>query len=173
MSDAGIQTDSEKLEALKSWPVPKNVKEVRSYLGFTGYYRPFVKNYARIARPLNDRLVGHCTTSKGKGKKPKTKVSRAVFEWTDSHQKAFENLKEKLANPPVLAYADYQLPFKLRTDASNTGLGAVLYQNQGGLDRVIAYASRSLKTAEKIYPAHKLEFLALKWVFTKKFHDYL
>ena len=107
VSDAGIQTDSEKLEALKSWPVPKNVKEVRSYLSFTGYYRRFVKNYARIARPLNDLLVGHCTTTKGKGKKSKTKVSRAVFEWTDSHQKAFENLKEKLASPPVLAYADY------------------------------------------------------------------
>ena len=96
-----------------------------------------------------------------------------MFEWTDSHQKAFENLKEKLASPPVLAYADYQLPFKLHTDASNTGLGAVLYQNQGGLDRVIAYASRSLKTAEKNYPAHKLEFLALKWAVTEKFHDYL
>ena len=173
VSDAGIQTDSEKLEALKSWPVPKNVKEVRSYLGFTGYYRRFVKNYARIARPLNDLLVGHCTNNKSKGKKPKTKVSRAVFEWTDSHQKAFESLKEKLASPPVLAYADYQLPFKLHTDASNTGLGAVLYQNQGGLDRVIAYASRSLKTAEKNYPAHKLEFLALKWAVTEKFHDYL
>ena len=65
------------------------------------------------------------------------------------------------------------MPFKLHTDASNTGLGAVLYQNQGGLDRVIAYASRSLKTADKNYPAHKLEFLVLKWAVTEKFHDYL
>ena len=125
VSDAGIQTDSEKLRALKSWPGSKNVKEVRSYLGFTGYYHHFFKNFACIARPLNDLLVGHCTTTTGKGKKPKTKVSQAVFEWTDSHQKAFENLKEKLANHSVLAYADYQLPFKLYKDASNTGLGAV------------------------------------------------
>ena len=73
-----------------------------------------------------------------------------MFEWTDKQQTAFDYLKEKLANPPVLAYADYHLPFKLHTDASNTGLGAVLYQNQGGFDRVIACASRSLKPAEKI-----------------------
>ena len=135
------------------------MKEVRSYLGFTGYYRRFVKNYAHIARPLNDLLVGHCTTTKGKGKKAKTKVSRAMFEWTDSQQKAFENLKEKLASPPVLAYADYHLPFKLHTDASNTGLGAVLYQHQGGLDRVIANASKSLKTAEKITLLTSWKFL--------------
>ena len=75
--------------------------------------------------------------------------------------------------PPVLAYADYRLPFKLHTDASTTGLGAVLYQHQDGHDRVVAYASRSLKTSERNYPAHKLEFLALKWAITEKFHDYL
>ena len=79
----------------------------------------------------------------------------------------------KLSNPPVLAYADYRLPFKLHTDASCSGLGAVLYQCQDGLDRVIAYASRSLKPSERNYPAHKLEFLALKWAVTDKFHDYL
>ena len=76
-------------------------------------------------------------------------------------------------NPPVLAYADYRLSFKLHTDASNTGLGAVLCQHQDGQDRVVAYASRRLKTSEKNYPAHKLEFLVLKWAITEKFHDYL
>ena len=79
VSEAGIQIDQEKLEALKYWPVPKNVKEVRAYLGFMGYYRHLVKHYARIARPLNDLLVGHCSTTKSKGKTSKTKVSRAVF----------------------------------------------------------------------------------------------
>ena len=97
-----------------------------------GNCRRFVKNYACIARHLNDLLVGHCTTTNVKGKK------RAVFEWMESQQTVFEKLKEKLSNPPVLAYTDYHLPFKLHTNASNTGLGAVLYQNQGGLDRVIA-----------------------------------
>jgi hypothetical protein len=69
---------------------------------------------------------------------------------------------EKLTSPPILAYADYTLPFILHTDASNEGLGAVLYQKQGGNDRVIAYASRSLRGAERLYSAHKREFLALK-----------
>ena len=70
-------------------------------------------------------------------------------------------------------YANYKKPFKLHTDASTSGLGGVLYQQQDGIDRVIAYASRSLKPAERNYPAHKLEFLALKWAITDKFHDYL
>ena len=73
----------------------------------------------------------------------------------------------------MLAFADYKLPFKLHTDASISGLGAVLYQQQGGLDRFLAYASRSLKPSERNYPAHKLEFLALKWAVMDKFHDYL
>ena len=147
------------------------MKDVRAFLGFTGYYRRFIRNYARIARPLNDLLVGHSTAKKDKAKRPRAKKS--PFEWTDFQQKAFETLKEKLTNPPVLAYADYRCQFKLHTDASSTGLGAVLYQNQDGQDRVVSYASRSLRPSKKNYPAHKLEFLALKWSVTDKFHDYL
>ncbi|MCG8077519.1 MAG: hypothetical protein JAY75_14940, partial [Candidatus Thiodiazotropha taylori] len=116
-------------------------------------------------------LVGHSTNKKDKAKKTKAKMT--PFKWTDSQQQAFEALKDKLTKPPVLAYADYRLPFKLHTDASTTGLGAVLYQHQDGQDRVVCYASRSLKPSEKHYPAHKLEFLALKWSITEKFHDYL
>ena len=74
---------------------------------------------------------------------------------------------------PVLAYADFKAPFILHTDASGDGLGAVLYQVQEGKQRVIAYASRSLSRSERNYPVHKLEFLALKWAITDKFHDYL
>ena len=85
----------------------------------------------------------------------------------------FVTLKAKLYNPPVLAYAEYHLPFKLHTDTSITGLGAVLYQHQNGEDRVVSYASRSLKPSESNYPAHKWDFLALKWVVTEKYHDYL
>ena len=133
--------------AIKNWPVPHTVKEVRAFLGFTGYYRRFIRNNARIARPLNNLLVGHSTAKKDKAKRPKTK--KVPFKWTDSQLKAFESLKEKLTNPPVLAYADYRYQFKLHTDASSTGLGAVLSQNQDGQDRVVAYASRSLRPSEK------------------------
>ena len=136
-----------------------------------GYYRRFTKDYARIARPLNDLLTGHCTNRKSKTAKSKKK--RTPFTWTEKQQEAFDTLRDKIINPPVLAYADYRLPFKLHTDASTMGLGAVLYQHQDGQDRVVAYASRSLKTSERNYPAHKLEFLALKWAITDKFHDYL
>ena len=72
-----------------------------------------------------------------------------------------------------LAYPDYQLPFVLRTDSSSEGLGAVLYKGQEGKLRVIAFASRSVSKSESYYPAHKLEFLALKWVACEKFHEYL
>ena len=169
VSEDGIQTDPEKTEAIKSWPTPKTVKDVRSFLGFAGYYRRFIKNFASIARPLNDLLVGQTTNRKGK----KRQSCKSQFVWTEKQLKAFNTLKEKLMHPPILAYADSRLPFKLHTDACTTGLGAVLYQRQDGIDRVVTYASRSLKASERKYPAHKLEFLALKWAITEKYHDYL
>ena len=165
VSEDGIKTDAEKIRVLKDWPIPKCLKDVRKFLGFAGYYRRFVKGFASVVRPLNDLLVGYSTKKPAKKKTP--------FKWEAPQQEAFETVIEKLSNPPVLAYADYRLPFKLHTDASCSGLGAVLYQCQDGLDRVIAYASRSLKPSERNYPAHKLEFLALKWAVTDKFHDYL
>ena len=171
VSEEGIQTDPEKIEVVRSWPVPTTVKEVRQFLGFTGYYKRFIKGYASIARPLNDLLIGNSESNPKNGKSATSK--RKGFEWGMEQQEAFDTLIEKLTSPPVLAYADYQYPFQVHTDASSTGLGAVLYQRQDGKERVVAYASRSLKPAEKNYPAHKLEFLALKWAITEKFHDYL
>uniref|UniRef100_A0A8C6LZU9 Gypsy retrotransposon integrase-like protein 1 n=1 Tax=Nothobranchius furzeri TaxID=105023 RepID=A0A8C6LZU9_NOTFU len=93
--------------------------------------------------------------------------------WTDECEKAFQTLKERLTSAPVLGYPDYSLPFVLQTDASGEGLGAVLAQIQGGVERVIAFASRGLSPAETRYPAHKIEFLALKWAVTDKFYDHL
>ena len=113
-------------------------------------------------------LVGHST--KGKGKKNK---SNPPWVWGESQQKAFVEIKTKLCQPPVLAYADYKQPFIVHTDASSEGLGAVLYQVQNGHEKVIAFASRGLRKSERNYPAHKLEFLCLKWAVTEKFHDYL
>ena len=165
VSEDGIKTDAEKIRVLKDWPIPKCLKDVRKFLGFAGYYRRFVKGFSSVVWLLNDLLVGYSTKKPAKKKTP--------FKWEAPQQEAFEIVIEKLSNPPVLAYADYRLPFKLHTDASCSGLGAVLYQCQDGLDRVIAYASRSLKPSEGNYPVHKLEFLALKWAVTDKFHDYL
>ena len=93
--------------------------------------------------------------------------------WGPEQQEAFEALQRLCTDSPILAYADFKAPFILHTDASGDGLGAVLYQAQEGKQRVIAYASRSLSKSERNYPVHKLEFLALKWAITDKFHEYL
>ena len=88
-------------------------------------------------------------------------------------QNIFDNLKELCTTTPSLAYAVFAKPFKLHTNASVLGLGAVLYQVHEGVDKVISYASRSLTQSETKYPVHKLEFLCLKWVITEQFHEYL
>ena len=86
----------------------------------------------------------------------------------------FDDLKTLCTTAPILAYADFTKPFKLHTDTCGTGLGAVLYQTrEDGTEAVITYASRSLNKAESHYPAHKLEFLTLKWAVVEKFHEYL
>ena len=168
VSEKGIATDPEKTRAISTWPVPGNIKALRTFLGFSGYYRRYVKDYSKIVKPLNDLLKGHSTI---KGKTGKAKPP--PWRWGDDESEAFETIKQKLMSPPILAYADFDKPFILHTDASSHGLGAVLYQIQNNEKRVIAYASRGLKNSEKHHPAHKLEFLCLKWAVTDKFHDYL
>ena len=154
---------------MKNWPVPKSVKQVQGFLGFTSFYRRFIKDFAKIAKPL------HAVTQGSEHVKLKTKnaVRYPPLKWGESQQQAFEKLKDACCSTPILGFADYAKPFTLHTDASGDGLGAVLSQKQVGLNRVIAYASRSLSKAKKNYPAHKLEFLALKWAVTEKFHEYL
>ena len=103
----------------------------------------------------------------------KRTAKKTCVEWTEAAASAFEHLKKLCTSNPILAYPDYKLPFVLHTDSSSEGLGAVLYQKQNGKLRVIAYASRSVSKSESHYPAHKLEFLALKWAVCEKFHEYL
>lgn len=93
--------------------------------------------------------------------------------WSQECQEAFNTIIDKLTSAPILGFADSKLPYTLHTDASTTGLGAALYQVQDGQTRVTDYASRGLSRSESRYPAHKLEFLALKWAIVEKFHDYL
>lgn len=164
VSQHGVATDPEKVSAVQQWATPKTVKEVRAFLGFVGYYRRFISGFSHIAGPLHKLLQG--TTG--------TKATR--IQWTRDCQDAFEQLKQALLQAPILAFADFTLPFILYTDASLHGLGAVLAQVQEGKERVIAYASRSLHPAERNdqnYSSFKLELLALKWAITEKFKDYL
>ena len=163
VSKNSVETDPKKIEAIKEWPVPKTVTEVQSFLGFMNYYCKFIPKYVQIARPIN-RLISGENASK----------TKALVEWTEECQIAFEHLKHLCSQTPILAYANYQKPFKLHTDASEHGLGAVLYQKQDDdTERVIAYASRTLSKSERNYDTHKLEFLALKWLITERFHEYL
>ena len=117
----------------------------------------------QVAQPLHK-----LTSSENVGKK------KAAIKWDSRCQQAFDDLKKLCTMAPILAYANFTKPFKLHTDACGTGLGAVLYQTwEDGTKAVIAYASRSLSKAESHYPAHKLEFLTLKWAMVEKFHEYL
>ena len=167
VSEAGIATDPAKIEKVVNWPVPINVNDVRSFLGFVGYYRKYIKGFSQTAKPLTDLLKGLESTSKRRSKYLKV-------NWGLQEQQAFDKLKQACVTAPVLSYADFSEPFILHTDSSLDGLGAVLYQNNPeGQLKVIAYASRGLSKPEKNYPAHKLEFLALKWAVTDKFKEYL
>lgn len=177
VSQNGVETDPEKIKALKTWPKPRNLKELRSFLRFCGYYRRFIKDFSQIVKPLNVLTAGYPPTRKGKNR-----VNSAQYHdpkemfgecWTDSCQQAFNTIIEKVTSAPLLGFADPKLPYLLHTDASTTGLGAALYQHQDGELRVVAFASRGLSKSEAKYPAHKLEFLALKWAVTETFCDYL
>lgn len=179
VSAEGVSTDPKKLEAVTTWPRPRSIKELRSFLGFCSYYRRFVEGFASIAKPLNELLQvededipeSHqkATPARG-GRKSGESIET---EWTPRCEEAFCKLKLSLTNAPVLAYADPGKPYELHVDASREGLGGVLYQEHGGSLRPVAYVSRSLTPAEKNYPAHKLEFLALKWAVVDKLREYL
>ncbi|XP_076131023.1 retrovirus-related Pol polyprotein from transposon opus [Alosa pseudoharengus] len=171
ISNQGVATDPSKIEVVSSWPTPTTVSELRSFLGFASYYRRFVEGFAKLAAPLH-RLVAELANV-GPRKGPQ---KASIRTWPSECQASFENLKTKLTTAPVLAYADFALPFILEVDASYGGLGAVLSQEQGGRVRPIAYASRGLRPAERNmqnYSSMKLEFLALKWAMTEKFREYL
>ena len=178
VSPDGISPDPEKTSALTSWPEPTTLRELKSFLGFAGYYRRFVKDFSTIVRPLNKLSEGYIPLKSLRKMKTKpanvlNMSSKIDKKWDNNCQIAFDKIKQCLTSSPVLGYADLSSPFILHTDASLTGIGACLYQKQGDTVKVIAYASRGLNKSEMNYPAHKREFLALKWAVTDKFKDYL
>ena len=156
VSQHGVSADPKKVDKVAAWPTPKSTKEVQQFLGFAGYYRRFVKSFADIARPL------HRLTEK-----------RTSFHWSKDCQEAFERLRKALVSAPVLAYPDYTRPFILDTDASNTGIGAVLSQvDSDGRERAIAYASRALSKPERQYCVTRRELLAVVY-FVRHFKLFL
>ena len=155
VGSAGIATDPSKIAVIETWPTPQDVSDIRSGLGLFGYYRKFIKDYSKIARPLT-RLTG-------KG---------VPFVWGEEEQLAWDTLKQKLVESPILAYPDPTAQFILDTDASGYGIGAVLSQVQGGKERVIAYGSRTLTKEEQRYCVTRRELLAVVY-FLKYYRHYL
>ena len=155
VSEAGMAVSPDKITAITEWPVPTNVTGVRSFLGTASYYRRFVQDFATVAAPLH-RLTGH----------------GAKWSWEAQHQEAFERLKQALATTPVLKYPVREAPYVLDTDASLTGIGAVLSQIVDGQEMVLGYASRTLTKAEQNYCVTRRELLAVVH-FTKHYRPYL
>ena len=143
----GLKPNSKQIAAVEDYPVPESVTQVRQFLGLTSYYRRFIPQFAKTAAPLHNLMK-----------------KDAVFVWTADCQAAFEFLKQKLINAPILCYPDFEKGFVLETDASVRGLGAVLSQKQGdGKLHPIGFASRSLTPPEKNYSITDLETLAVVW----------
>ncbi|UYV64600.1 hypothetical protein LAZ67_3001273 [Cordylochernes scorpioides] len=133
-----FRPDQENIRAVRDFATPRSLKEVRNFLGLSSYYRRLIPNYAHVAQPLNDLL-----------KKDST------FNWNQEEQNAFEALKSTLISEPALGHFDYSSPTEIHTDASNYGIGAVLVLIQKGKERAIAYESRTLNKAEKIFNYRK------------------
>ncbi len=134
--------------------MPTNLKEVQRFLGLAGWYHKFVPDFSKTAQPLNDL--------KKKGN---------PFIWSQACQQAFDRLKSSLTSPPILGHPNPDLPFFVYTDASNTGLGAVLTQKEdSGTEVVLAYASRTLNRAEMNYSVTEKECLAIIWALEKWQH---
>ncbi|KAJ4754640.1 polyprotein [Rhynchospora pubera] len=150
ISHKGVATDPSKIQAMCDWPQPKSVKELRGFLGLTGYYRKFVKHYGLISKPLTDQL------------------KKNGFKWNDEAQRAFELLKKAMTEAPVLTLPDFTQPFIVETDASATGIGAVLMQGRNP----IAYFSQSLGIKNQGLSTYEKEFLALLSA-VKKWRHYL
>ena len=148
-------------------------------MGLLSFHRRHIQDFAKTAKCLSDLLQDDETepTAKKGRKNTNTVPSSTSIKWEDNHRAALTKLIDAVTNPPILAYADFEnqreSEFFVHTDASGLGLGAILYQEQKGMTRVIAYASRTLKPAEQRYHSSKLEFTAMRWAICDQFKDYL
>ena len=142
----GILPTNKKIQAVESFPQPKTQTEVRSFLGLAGYYRKFIKNFAKISLPLTNLTK-----------------DTIPFVWTAACNNAMKTLQQALISQPILTHPDFNLPFLRQTDWCTTSIGAVLAQRKDGGEKVIAYASRQLKGAELNYSATNGECLSVIW----------
>ena len=155
VSKDGVACDPEKIDCVRDWETPKCVTEVRSFVGFASYYRRFIPHFAHIAAPLV-RLTEKNTK----------------FYWDNTCVEAFNTLKEKLIEAPVLAHPQPEGLLILDTDASNVSISGCLSQVQDGVERVLAYGSKALSSAQRRYCTTKRELLAVV-KFIKHYRMYL
>ncbi|GBM48452.1 Transposon Ty3-I Gag-Pol polyprotein [Araneus ventricosus] len=155
ISAEGVKTDPGKIKAVVDWPRPETIHDLRSFLGLCTYYRRFVKNFSTTARPLH-----------------KLTETKSNFNWTEECEKSFNSLKQALTSSPILTYPRIDKEFILDTDASNEGIGAVLSQNIGIEEHVIAYFSKTLGKPERNYCVTRKELLAIVKSI-EHFHHYL
>ncbi|KAF1313538.1 reverse transcriptase, partial [Globisporangium splendens] len=152
----GVRVDPEKVKSIDDWPIPQNVKQLRQWLGLANYLHKYTRNYAALVQPLTSLL-----------KKDNE------WEWSEEHQAAFAKVKKSLREAPVLALADHEKPFHVVCDASDYAIGCALMQHDDeGKERVVSYQSRQLRPAERNYPVHDKELLAMKYALAK-FRVYL
>ena len=163
VSRKGVLPSKKNLESIAQCPPPDTYTKVKSFVGLVGHYRCFIKGFAKIAAPLYDLTSGN----------NKDKKSEHI-DLSPEAREAFDHLKAACLQAPILAFPDFNKPFLLETDASGRGLGAVLSQKQAdGWYHPIAYNCRVMNETEQRYHSNKQEFLALKWVVTEQFHEYL
>ena len=137
--------DPTKIKAMQGWPKPTNVKLLHGFLGLTGYYRKFVKDYGKISAPLTSLL------------------KKDAFQWSDKASAAFDKLKAAMTTTPVLALPDFNRPFIIEADASGVGIGAVLMQN----GRPLAYTSKTLSPSHQNMSVYDKEMLAIVHAVTR------
>lgn len=163
VSDQGISTNPKKIEAIKNFPEPKTIKDIRSFLGLSGYYRRFIRDYAKLAKPLTSLLRGEG------GHTSKSTSNKTPINFNEDAKSAFKKIKNTLISEDIiLTYPDFNKEFHLTTDASKYALGAVLEQE----GKPITFISRTLSKTEENYATNEREMLAIIWAL-KALRNYL